>query len=98
MLTRVTFHFPHKICIFLMKRRNKETFPFQNFTESPHPTSQSMNVSSRRGSGGRRVVSGAGGWSGTSYDVMSYQEAARSGQIQVSQDKLTLLSCCLADD
>ncbi len=42
-----------------------------------------MNVSSRRGSGGRRVVSGAGGWSGTSYDVMSYQEAARSGQIQV---------------
>ena len=47
-----------------------------------------MNVSNmRRGSGsGRRVVtSGSGGWSGTQYDVRSYQEAARQGHIQVRQ-------------
>ena len=44
-----------------------------------------MNVSNmRRGSGsGRRGVSGSGGWSGSQYDVMSYQEAARQGHIQV---------------
>ena len=59
------------------------TLPFQNFTKPPQP----MNVSNmRRGSGsGRRVVSqvSSGGWSGSQYDVMSYQEAARQGQIQV---------------
>ena len=43
-----------------------------------------MNASHMRssGSGSRRMVS-SGGWSGSQYDVMSYQEAARSGQIQV---------------
>ena len=43
-----------------------------------------MNVSNTRGSGSRSggMVS-SGGWSGRQYDVMSYQEAARSGQIQV---------------
>ena len=60
------------------------TLPFQNFTKPPQP----MNVSNmRRGSGsGRRGVSGqvsSGGWSGSQYDVMSYQEAARQGHIQV---------------
>ena len=34
-----------------------------------------------RGSGSRSVAS-PGGWSGSQYDMMSYQEAARSGQIQ----------------
>ena len=40
-----------------------------------------MNVSNMQSSGSRRVAS-PGGWSGSQYDMMSYQEAARSGQIQ----------------